>query len=559
MASCQLILLRPLIRLVLFLSIFVYIAPAYTQSTDEGIEDITDNFTTNEFQETVETDVRVFGSNLFTGSFAQQSFSSFNPNYHINIGDTLYIRVWGAVEFAGEQYVDAQGNIFIPQVGPIRVLGVPNRELNDVIENEVSRIYTNNVYIYTSLVAAQPVKVFVTGNVLKPGLYPGLSSDSILSYLDKAGGIDPLRGSFLDISLKRNGGEIVHVFNLYDFLISGDIKNLQLHEGDVLVVGSRKYVINFEGLIENPYQIEFTQQEIQLTEALDIVNPLPEATHISIERNTGVSREVEYMQLEEALKLNTTLMAGDRVSFVADKNQLSIGVIVEGEHLGQTQYILPYGSSIADLIPLLTPSNLSNMSSIRLYRKSLAAQQKLALVESLRSLERQVLTARNDTIAEAQLRSQEAELILKFVARARNIQPLGQVVLSNNEAAQNIIIENGDRIVVPAQSNLVSINGEVLFPNATIYQDDLSALDYINMSGGYSQRSKDARVIIRKPNGVTLELSDSQRKRSGNNLIAAGDEILVIPAVDTKTMQRTKDIIQVIYQLALSAGVVLSI
>ena len=193
--------------------------------------------------DTAETNSDVFGANLFTGSFAQQSFSGFNPNYQINIGDKLFIQVWGAVEFDGEQAVDAQGNIFIPQVGPVRVLGIPNSELNSVIEKAVSRVYTNNVYIYTSLIAAQPIKVFVTGNVLSPGLYPGLSSDSILSYLDRAGGIDPQRGSFLDIDLKR-GGKVVASFNLYDFLIKGDIKSVQLHEGDVLVVGSQPIQIH---------------------------------------------------------------------------------------------------------------------------------------------------------------------------------------------------------------------------------------------------------------------------------------------------------------------------
>ncbi|MEQ9209433.1 MAG: polysaccharide biosynthesis/export family protein, partial [Pseudomonadales bacterium] len=208
-----------------------------------------------QLEESVDTSYRVFGGNLFTGTFAQQSFSGFNPNYRINVGDTLYLQVWGAVEFEGEQQVDPQGNIFIPQVGPVRVLGTPNGELNNVIENAVSRVYTNNVFIYTSLVEAQPVKVFVTGNVIKPGLYPGLSSDSILSYLDRAGGIDPQRGSYLDVRLKRDN-ETVKVYNLYDFLLEGTIDSIQLHEGDVLVVGSRQSVVQFDGLVENPYQIE---------------------------------------------------------------------------------------------------------------------------------------------------------------------------------------------------------------------------------------------------------------------------------------------------------------
>ncbi len=509
-------------------------------------------------QQASQSDNRVFGGNLFTGSFAQQSFSGFNPNYQINVGDTLYLQVWGAVEFAGEELVDAQGNIFIPQVGPVRVVGTTNSDLNQIIEDAVGRVYTNNVYVYTSLIAAQPVKVFVTGNVMKPGLYPGLSSDSILSYLDRAGGIDPQRGSFLDIKLKRNG-ELQRSFNLYDFLIDGDIETVQLHEGDVLVVGSRQYVVKFDGKVENPYQIEFSQAEIPLNVALDIAEPLPEATHISIQRNTGLTRQVEYLELQAAQAADLKLMAGDHVSLVVDKSQATIGVVVDGEHLGQAQYVLPYGATLGDLIPKLSPSALSKLEALQLFRKSLASQQKRALEESLRGLEAQVLSARSDTIEEAQLRTQEARLVLQFVERARQIQPRGQVVLGDASPSLDIVLENGDRIVIPTHSHLVSINGEVLFPSATVYQDDLSALEYIDMSGGFTQRADDSRVIVRRQNGSVKELSARNMKRSGAGHIQAGDEILVMPSVDAKRMQYAKDIFQIVYQLALSTGVVLSI
>lgn len=508
--------------------------------------------------ETLEANRSVFGGNLFTGSFAQQSFAGFNPDYQINVGDKLYIQVWGAVEFDGEQLVDAQGNIFLPQVGPIRVLGSANSKLNDVIKGAVSRIYTNNVYIYASLISAQPVKIFVTGNVVKPGLYPGLSSDSILSYLDRAGGIDPYRGSYLDISLKRNSKTIA-TFNLYEFLIEGDIKSLQLHEGDVLVVGSRQYTLEFDGVVENPYQLEFAQPEVSLKNALALVKPLPQATHISIERNTGLTREVEYLELKAAIDANIKLFAGDRISIVADKSQATIGIVIEGEHLGQAQYILPYGAKLGDLLPLLSPSGLSDLGAIQLFRRSLAKQQKRALEDSLKSLEAQVLSARNDTVEEAQLRTQEAQLVLQFIDRARAVKPKGQVVLGNTDSALDVTLENGDRIVIPALSNLVAINGEVLFPSATVYRDHLSALDYIKMSGGFTQRADDARIILRKPSGLISELSKKQLKKAAGHYVTSGDEILVLPAVDTKNLQYTKDIIQIIYQLALSAGVVLSI
>ena len=501
---------------------------------------------------------KVFGQNLFTGSFAQQSFAGFNPNYRISVGDTIYLQTWGAVEFDSEQAVDAQGNIFVPQVGPIRVLGTPNSDLNQKIESAVARVYTSNVYVYASLTAAQPVKVFVTGNVKRPGLYPGLSSDSILSYLDRAGGIDPERGSYLNVQVKRDNG-LLATINLYDFLIHGTMTTLQLREGDVLVVGSRQQVVAFSGSVENAFEIEFGGTEIKLADALSIANPLPAATHLSIERNTGLIRQNEYVELGSNEAQNLVLQDGDRVRAVSDKSRSTIGITVEGEHQGRSRYVLPYGASLSDLMAQLEATELSNLSSVRLFRRSLVEQQKAALEKALAGLEAQVLTARSDTVEEAQLRTQEAGLILKFVERARAVEPLGQVVLGGSYAAMDTVLENGDRIQIPSITNLVSVNGEVLFPSAIIYESEITARSYIEMAGGFVQRGKDARVILRKPSGAVEELSLKGLRRIAGDKIGPGDELLILPAADTKRLQYAKDIIQVIYQLALSAGVVLSI
>src|SRR3546814_10717169 len=55
----------------------------------------------------------------------------------------------------------------------------------------------------------------------RPGAYAGTSMDSILHYIDQAGGIDPDRGSFLDIEVKR-GSTVRAKLNLYDFLLRSE-------------------------------------------------------------------------------------------------------------------------------------------------------------------------------------------------------------------------------------------------------------------------------------------------------------------------------------------------
>lgn len=542
-----------------FLSPATSTATSATAPADNSSTSDTPTLDTETGVQTQEQNQRVLGQNLFNGSFGRQQFTGFNPSYRIAVGDKVLLQLWGAVESQGEQTVDPQGNIFIPQVGPVNIAGVLNSELNNAVAKALRRIYKKDVHVYASLLSSQPVKVFVTGNVISPGLYSGVSSESILAYLDRAGGVDPLRGSYLDIVLKR-ANRTIERFNLYDFLVRGTLPQRQLYEGDVIVVGSRKSVIGFDGLVENPYQIEFNTNAVKIADAMALVQPLPSATHIAIERNQGLIKEVEYLEIDLAIANQVMLFAGDTVSVVSDKIQGSIGVQIEGEHLGQAQYVLPYGARLSDLLAQIKLSELSNIDALQLYRVSLAEKQSDALLTTLNTLQSQVLGARSDTAEEANLRTQEAALILQFIDRAKQVKPKGQVVLDSDQDFGDVLLENGDTIVIPSMSKLVRINGEVLFPNAVIFDEKYTAKDYIRLAGGFSQNAKKSRIILKKANGAVREINSKRGRLSAVDYqVVAGDEILVLPDVDTKSFQHAKDIFQIVYQLALSAGVVLSI
>ena len=175
----------------------------------------------------------VFGANLFTGAFARQGATQFNPDYAVAAGDNIHVRLWGAFEYDASLTVDPKGNIFLPHVGPVQVLGVRNQDLQGLVESAIGKVFRANVYGYASLAAAQPVRIFVGGFVHRPGLYSGTSMDSLLHYLDQAGGIDPERGSFLNVQVKR-GSQIRATVSLYDFLLEGRMPLTQLGDGDVI-------------------------------------------------------------------------------------------------------------------------------------------------------------------------------------------------------------------------------------------------------------------------------------------------------------------------------------
>jgi protein involved in polysaccharide export with SLBB domain len=488
----------------------------------------------------------VFGAHLFTGAFTRGAGSLFNPSHVIAVGDQLQVRLWGAFEYDALLTVDPQGNVFLPRVGPVRVSGVANSELQKVLEESMRRTFRSNVYSYATLAAAQPVRVYVTGFVHRPGMYQGTSSDSVLRYLDQAGGIDADRGSFLEVQLRR-GSQNRASFNLYDFLLSGTLSSVQLGDGDVILVAPRKSTYRVSGLAQNAKRFEFAGTSIDLGRLVALARPEPQATHVRINRNTGVVRNTEYYALSEAVKLE--LADGDEVQFTADKRPGTISVRVEGEHQSAQEYVLPYGTRMGELVKRIELSDRSDAANLQLYRISVKERQKALLQASLKSIESAVLTARSGTGEEAQLRKQEADLILNWVARARTIEPLGQVLVAQAPTRDDLLLENGDILRVPVKDGLVLVQGEVLFPNAIAFNERYGADEYIKRAGGYSQNADTSRVIIAHRDGSFEEGGEKAAVR-------AGDDVLVLPRVDTKSRQFWKDITQIIFQIAVSAKVI---
>lgn len=490
----------------------------------------------------------VFGAHLFTGAFAQSSASIFNPTHVIAVGDQLQVRLWGAYEFDALLTTDPQGNIFMPQVGPVRVAGVVNSDLPRVLEESIRKVFRANVHSYISLAAAQPVRVFVTGFVYRPGMYQGTSTDSILRFLDQAGGIDPERGSFLDVQVRRGATERAR-FNLYDFLLDGTLPGVQLADGDVIVVHPRKSVFKVSGLANNAKRFEFGDGSIALSRLTALAKPQAQATHVRVNRNTGVVRNTEYYSLADAVAVR--LENGDEIEFTADKRPGTISVRVEGEHSSPQEYVLPYGARMGDLIKRIEFTERSDAHNLQLFRLSVKERQKTLLQASLKSLESAVLTARSGTVDEARLRQEEAQLMMQWVERARNLEPLGQVVIAQAEQRDSLLLENGDIVRVPVNNGLVLVHGEVLFPNAVAFDTRYGIDDYIKRAGGYTQNADTSRIVIAHRDGSFDESLDSDR-------IRAGDDILVLPNVQSKPRQFWKDIVQIIFQVALAAKVVLN-
>jgi hypothetical protein len=91
-----------------------------------------------------------------------------------------------------------------------------------------------------------------------------------------------------------------------------------------------------------------------------------------------------------------------------------------------------------------------------------------------------------------------------------------------------------------------------MMTQAVLFRPGALAADYIRDSGGYTDRSEHDRVIIIRAD-AEIAVGDTDM------MVYPGDEILVPPKVDTKLLQNAVDVTQVIYQIAVSAAVVVAI
>ncbi|MGR5277463.1 polysaccharide biosynthesis/export family protein [Vibrio rotiferianus] len=492
-----------------------------------------------------ESAVPPYGANLFAGGYETERVDGLNDNYLIAPGDKINIWLWGAVSYSSVVTVDNQGNIFVPEIGPIQVLNVPASQVNQLVTKKIKQVYTSNVNVYVNLLTATPVSVYLAGPVIRPGQYAGMASDSVLYFLKRAGGIDSDRGSYREIQILRNR-KVIASIDLYDFIQQGHLESPSFKDGDVILVTSQKATVTVTGGARNPFRFELEDDREMGRQLIAYAKPLAKVSHVGVvgNRNEGpFSLYVEYNAFQDF-----ELKDGDKVLFNDDLHAQVIDVQVSGSYLGPSYFAVKKRTHLHDLLSNIEiDPELANFESIYLLRPSVAKKQKEMINESLNRLERSVFTSPASSDGEAVIRAKEAEMVLNFTERARNIEPLGKVIVSDNGQIANILLEQGDKIVIPIKTDLIQVGGEVLMPQAVVYNPEATLDDYIAWAGGFTDRAEDQRIAVVRANGIV--------EFDSNEPLQKGDQVLVLPKVDTKTMQAVKDITQIIYQIAVAANV----
>lgn len=498
-------------------------------------------------------EITSFGVNLFQGGFSRNREDGLNPDYLIQPGDRIALRIWGAASVNELVTVDAQGNIFIPEVGPIHIEGARNAELNSRIVSAVNQVFTQNINVYTNLQATTPVQVYVTGFVNNPGSYAGVASDSILYFLARASGIDSGRGSFRDIKILRDGKLLIQA-DLYDFLIEGTLPKPQFTDGDTIVVGRKGSTITAEGAVRNSFEFEIPREGINGAEVIEFARPWANASYATVigTRNDGPFSK--YLSINELEKF--ILRDGDQLIFEVDQFHGTILVRIEGSHLGPSRIAVPRNTHLLEILNYIEiDPELADIDAISLRRESIRVRQKQALEDSLIRLETAVLSKKSVTSEGLRIQVQQAALIANFVERVKDVDPEGILVVSKNNQVSDVLLQDNDIITIPERTNVIQISGEVMVPQALVYEENAKLSDYIQRVGGYTERADDKKHLLLRRNGEVISI----KGESSSIIIKPGDEIIALPEIPGVGIEIFTLVIEIMFKVAATAAIFIRI
>jgi protein involved in polysaccharide export with SLBB domain len=298
----------------------------------------------------------VFGANLFDNplAYAADSATAAPGEYLLGTGDEVRINISGALDYAGSQTVDRNGQISLPKIGTLNLAGVQVKDLEATVRKQVATVFTN-VSVNASLGKLRGVTVYVVGQARQPGTYSLTSLSTLVNAVFASGG-PGANGSLRQITLKR-GGKTVTTLDLYDFIAKGDKgRDALLQPGDVITIPPAGPRVALTGATDLGaiYELKDGTTVQDLLAIGGGVPALASAQKALIERidpqQAGAPRQVQNLLLN-AQGLSQKLRDGDVITLLPISPAFGNAVTLQGAVAQPLRHGWHAGMRVADLIP----------------------------------------------------------------------------------------------------------------------------------------------------------------------------------------------------------------
>jgi protein involved in polysaccharide export with SLBB domain len=427
---------------------------------------------------------QLFGDTDEAVSFDDQSlFTMPVPrDYVLGPGDSLKVQLYGNENYELDLVVNRDGTINFPKIGPLVVAGLTFGELKDEIEQRVDEQLIGTQAAVT-MGELRSIRVFVVGDVKRPGAYTMSSLARITNALFYAGGITKI-GSLREVQLKRSG-KLLKRLDLYELLLNGNSQNdAQLRSDDVVFIPPAKKMVGIDGEIKRPAIYEL-RSENTIAKLIDLAGgklPTADSTMVQLMRvNERGSRSIETLNLLEPEGRQMLLQAGDFITLMPVLDELEDAVFLGGHTTRPGSYEWTPGMTLIDLIPadnyLLPKADLSYV----LVRREMGADRQTIVIST------DLQAARRDPRSATNLSLQSRDRITIF-----------QLGIARSAAMETILEELEAQATRQQPFQMVNISGQVRAPGSYPLEANMHISDLLRAGGGLSAAAYSTDAELRR-------------------------------------------------------------
>ena len=429
----------------------------------------------------------------------------------------------------------------------------------------------------------------IAGEIPQPGVYELNGYTRFSDLISVAGGLNArtfkgrvqyyrifenayasaVEGSMSDFEHQElKDGDVIRLYPVYNFASSVYITGAVIRPGTFAIFPGRT---KFSEIIERAGGLRNTASEIA-----EITRVTP-----SLE---GPVNERFTVNIADAMRgdpqSNLTLQANDQITVLVIPDwKTQIRVSITGEVKRPGSYAMFAGEKLSDLIERaggFTPRAF--LRGAIFTRRSVAQEQRRALNRMADQMERDLLQSTQNTSTRAsggEVNAQNAEFQRRreLIDNLRNLEIMGRII-TKVDSPKNIIgtewdyeLQNGDALHIPETPLTVNVMGAVYSTSSHVYNPSMSINSYVNAAGGPLKNAHKRMIYLLKADGTSVKLTRStamlssktwKAPRGYSAKIEPGDTIVVpVKYMDRTSVESLKDTIDIIYKVAVSAGVLI--
>lgn len=393
--------------------------------------------------------------------------------------------------------------------------------------------------------------VEIKGAVFRPGMYQvGGDINSVRTLIEHADGLREEAFTARAVMHRMKKDRTLEVVPVdVEGILDGTVPDIPIQNNDVLFIPTKQEMmeeqtITIHGEVQYPGIYKYADNEtledfvlqagglkqtastVKVDVSRRIVNPKALTTDSVIARTYTFA-------LKDGFVIDGTpgfkLMPFDEVyvrkspGYYKQQN-----VVVEGEVMFSGTYTLSKKNQrLSDLIKSAGGVNdRGYIAGARLERKvndSERARMEAVLKKTKEEAEQMEIEAAKEN---KKLDLKDSEKIKKFeVPEFYSVGIELDKALANPGCDADIVLREGDKIIVPQYNGTVKINGAVMYPNTVGFQKGKKAKYYINQAGGFSQKAKKSQTYIVYMNGTIAKVSQNAKPKPGCEIVVPEKEI----------------------------------